>query len=129
MVATSGGQLLPEPAVKDLIEDLIPSTTVLTPNVPEAEILLASAGLPVVDIATIDDLISMAKAVQSLGSKYVLLKGGHVPFTKENVLAKSISESAKMMDVLVGEGQVMTMESLYQASRNTHGTGCSMACK
>lgn len=129
MVATSGGQLLPEEAVKKLTEELLPITTVLTPNVPEAKLLLSNAGQPVLDLKSIDDLVSLAKDVQALGPRYVLIKGGHVPFKNNGTVATSDSEKERMVDVLYGEEKVVQIESPYQDSKNTHGTGCSLACE
>lgn len=77
----------------------------------------------------VDDLISVAKAVQSLGPKYVLLKGGHLPLDRHGNRAKTIAERAFMVDILYGQEEVTRIESTYQSSKNTHGTGCSLACE
>jgi hydroxymethylpyrimidine/phosphomethylpyrimidine kinase len=77
----------------------------------------------------IDDLISIAKSVQELGPKYVLVKGGHLPLKKDGDVAGLEEERDLMVDVLYGEGQVTRIESRYQKSKNTHGTGCSLACE
>lgn len=66
--------------------------------------------------------------MHELGPKYVLLKGGHLPFTKENKASSSDADRHKVVDVLVGENESMIVESDYIESRNTHGTGCSLAC-
>ncbi len=129
MVSTSGSQLLPLEAVTELLEELLPLTTILTPNVPEAKLLLRSAGQDTQDATCVDDLIEMAKAVQLLGPKYVLVKGGHLPFREDGSVASTEDEKHRMVDVLCGDGQVMCIETLYQASKNTHGTGCSLACR
>jgi hydroxymethylpyrimidine kinase/phosphomethylpyrimidine kinase len=129
MVSTSGSQLLPREAIRELRELLLPQATVLTPNVPEARLLLSSAGKPVHDPQNVDDMIDLAKAVQSLGPKFVLVKGGHLPFKKDGTVAATEAERELMIDILYGEGQVTKIEAKYQLSRNTHGTGCSLACK
>ena len=129
MASTSGSRLLPKDAVRELREHLLPFTTVLTPNVPEAELLLADAGLPANDLQNVDDLISIAKAVQSLGPKYVLVKGGHLPFKKDGTVAETESQKELMVDILYGEGEVTRIETTYHKSKNTHGTGCSLACE
>jgi hydroxymethylpyrimidine kinase/phosphomethylpyrimidine kinase len=129
MISTTGFQLLPQEAVQDLRQLLLPSATVLTPNVPEARLLLSDAGKQVVDPQSVDDLIAIAKAVQSLGPKYVLVKGGHLPFKKDGTVAKEESEREVMFDILYGEGHVTRIETNYQNSKNTHGTGCSLACE
>lgn len=129
MVSTSGSQLLPREAIGEMLEHLLPMTTVLTPNVPEAKLLLSSAGRPVQDPENVDDLVDMAKAVQALGPKYVLVKGGHLPFMKDGKVAARAEDRELMVDVLYGEGRVTKFETAYQDSKNTHGTGCSLACE
>jgi len=128
MISTSGSRLLPTEAVRELREHLLPRTTVLTPNVPEALLLLSDAGLPAEAPQNSGDLIAVAKAVQSLGPQYVLLKGGHLPLTKYGDVAKTPAERALMVDTLYGDGVVTRIESAFQNSKNTHGTGCSLAC-
>ena len=128
MVSTSGSQLLAQEAVRELRQHLLPHTTILTPNVPEAKLLLSDAGMPAGDPKNVDDLISIAKDVQSLGPKYVLVKGGHLPFKKDGSVAKTEEEKELMIDILFGQGEVTRIETGYQTSKNTHGTGCSLAC-
>lgn len=129
MVSTSGAVLLPQDAVRELRKHLLHVTTILTPNVPEARLLLEDAGEKVKEPESVDDILNIAKAVQGLGSKWVLVKGGHLPLTKNRVVAKSEEEKELMVDVLYGEGQTLIIESKYQQTKNTHGTGCSLACK
>ena len=129
MVSTSGFQLLPQEAVRELRELLLPRATILTPNIPEAKLLLSNAGKHVQNPQSVDDMISLAKSVQSLGPKFVLVKGGHLPFRNDGTIASTGSEKELMVDILYGEGKVTRFENKYQESRNTHGTGCSLACK
>jgi hydroxymethylpyrimidine kinase/phosphomethylpyrimidine kinase len=129
MVSTSGYQLLPKEAVRELREHLLPLTTVLTPNVPEALLLLSDTGFPTDAPQNYSDLIKVAKAVQSLGPEFVLLKGGHLPLKKDGDVAKTAEERELMVDILYGQGEITRIESAYQDSKNTHGTGCSLACK
>jgi hydroxymethylpyrimidine kinase/phosphomethylpyrimidine kinase len=129
MVATSGSHLLPEDAIETLIDQLLPLTTILTPNLPEAKLLLKTAGVSFKEPEDVDSIIEIAKAIQQLGPKYVLLKGGHLPLTKERLVPKSDAEQELVLNVLYGEGQVTLIENGYVRSRNTHGTGCSLACK
>lgn len=129
MVSTSGSRLLPPEAVRELRELLLPMATILTPNLPEAKLLLSDAGQTVSDPKTVDDLIAIAKKVQGLGPKYVLVKGGHLPFKKDGTVAEKSAEREVMIDILYGEGEVTRIESGYLESKNTHGTGCSLACK
>jgi ATP-dependent RNA helicase DDX5/DBP2 len=129
MVSTSGSQLLPHEAVSTMIRNLFPLTTILTPNVPEAKLILQKANVGFKDPENVDEIIEMAKQIQALGPKYVLLKGGHLPLTKGRLVSKGGDEDEIVLNVLVGEGTVTVMESPYLKSRNTHGTGCSLACK
>jgi hydroxymethylpyrimidine kinase/phosphomethylpyrimidine kinase len=129
MVSTSGSQLLPQAAVAELLKQLLPITTVLTPNIPEAKMLLLESGQTFKDPQCIEDLIDVAKQVQSLGPKWVLVKGGHLPFKKDGTIAATEEEKDIMVDILYGNGEVFRVEGRYQHSKNTHGTGCSLACK
>ncbi|EKG20044.1 hypothetical protein MPH_02675 [Macrophomina phaseolina MS6] len=127
MVSTSGAQLLPEDAVETLIARLLPVTTLLTPNLPEAQLILKRAGKTADEPNSLDDIVAMARAVKALGPKYVLLKGGHVPLTKDRVVPTEEADRHIVLNVLVGEEEVHIFETGYQKSRNTHGTGCSLA--
>lgn len=129
MVSTSGSQLLPEDAVSTLIKELLPLTTVLTPNLPEAKLLLETANVSYKDPQNVDDIINLAKEIQKLGPRYVLVKGGHLPLTKGRLVSKDEADRDVVLNVLYGEGEVTLLETGYQKSRNTHGTGCSLACK
>lgn len=128
MVATSGAQLLPQVAVKTLREKLLPLTTVLTPNIPEARLLLDDAGLKEVTIENVDDLKRMARTIRTLGPRYVLLKGGHLPFTKDRIAASSDDKRQLVIDILAGPDGEAVLETEFVTSKNTHGTGCSLAC-
>jgi hydroxymethylpyrimidine/phosphomethylpyrimidine kinase len=80
----------------------------LTPNLPEAEVL---AGFPVrVEV----DMRRAAEKLMSLGAKAVLMKGGHL-------------EGDRVVDLLVHDGKVERFEDPRIASRSTHGTGCTLA--
>jgi hydroxymethylpyrimidine/phosphomethylpyrimidine kinase len=115
--------------VRGLCEHLLPIATILTPNVPEALLLLSDSGNPTAQPKNVEDLITIAKAVQALGPRYVLVKGGHLPFKKDGSVAKTDAERELMIDILYGENEVTKIEKPYQVSKNTHGTGCSLACK
>lgn len=134
MVSTSGGMLLPNEAVKAVTGLLVPHATVLTPNIPEAKLLAAliEGSEPIDEISSIEDLEKMAARIQTLGPKWVLLKGGHLPLTKDFAVANADDEGrqpAFVVDVLYGEGKAIRIQSPYQDSKNTHGTGCTLACK
>ena len=129
MVSTSGSHLLPESAISTLIERLLPLTTVLTPNLPEAELLLKIAEVEFETPQSVDDVVKMAQHIQRLGPQYVLLKGGHLPFTKGRRVSRGDEDKEIVLNVLVSIDDVTIMESEYLRSNNTHGTGCSLACK
>ena len=129
MVATSGAQLLPNDAVYNLQTNLLPLTTILTPNIPEAQLLLQIAGFGTPEINSLDDLVNVAMIVQSLGPRYVLVKGGHLPFTRDGLISKEELDSYTIVDVLYNGSEATIYETAYLPSKNTHGTGCSLACK
>jgi hydroxymethylpyrimidine kinase/phosphomethylpyrimidine kinase len=129
MVATSGAQLLPHDAVKELRAGLLPLTTVLTPNIPEATLFLQDAGVPAPEIRGVEDLEAIARAVQALGPEWVLVKGGHAPLKADLTVARAPEEKEVVVDVLYGHGRLYRIQGPYQDSKNTHGTGCSLACR
>lgn len=127
MVATTGAVLLPPEAVKDMRTLLLPRTYIVTPNIPESKLLLSDAGHDALEINHVDDLERLARETQKLGPEWVLIKGGHVPFRSDGKIAKTPEEKKLIVDVLFGEGKITRFESVYQDSKNTHGTGCSLA--
>jgi hydroxymethylpyrimidine kinase/phosphomethylpyrimidine kinase len=129
MVSTSGSNLLPEEAVTTLIREILPLTHVLTPNLPEAKLLLRTANVSCKDPENIDGFITIAKEIQKLGPEYVLLKGGHLPLTKGWLVGQDDADRDVVLNVLCGKEDVTILETKYQKSRNTHGTGCSLACE
>jgi hydroxymethylpyrimidine kinase/phosphomethylpyrimidine kinase len=128
MVATTGARLLPEQAVKTLCQDLLSSTYLLTPNIPEANLILKEAGCEAVEVRDLDGLKELASAVRKLGPKHVLIKGGHIPLNSSYKVAASDEEKSIVVNILAGDDVFEVIESPYQKSRNTHGTGCSLAC-
>ena len=107
MVATSGSALMKNDAVQTLIEELLPMAALVTPNIPEAEIL---SGL------TIENKEDMIAAAKKIGDTYhcsVLLKGGH-----------SINDAN---DLLYAEGELKWFEGKRIDNPNTHGTGCTLS--
>ena len=107
MVATSGADLSNSESVKALKEKLIPLASVVTPNVPEAEVL---SGLK---INTKDDMIEAAKKINAECGCSVLIKGGH--------------SNANSDDVLYHNGGVTVFEMQKIDNQNTHGTGCTLS--
>lgn len=128
MVSTSGSQLLPEAATKTLIHELLPVAYLVTPNIPEANLIMREAGKTAPDVHDLDGLKQLATAILDLGPEYVLLKGGHLPLTKEGKVAVDDSDKQVVTNILVGRnGDVEVVEVPFQTSKNTHGTGCSLA--
>ncbi|KAL2206330.1 putative thiamine biosynthesis protein (Thi-4) [Sarocladium strictum] len=130
MISTSGSELLPSSAVSHLSTHLLPLTTILTPNIPEANLILSQNSLQPVDIRTPADLETMARGIRALGPKWVLVKGGHVPFKDDlTVAGDDDGEKKLVVDVLAGpdEDDAVWVQSAWQSSTSTHGTGCSLA--
>jgi hydroxymethylpyrimidine/phosphomethylpyrimidine kinase len=109
MVATSGAHLLAKSAVDLLRTQLLPRATIVTPNLPEAGALL---GAPVAtDRAEIE---RQARDLLRLGAHAVLIKGGH-------------GEGAESIDYLVTSATIKAFSAPRIATRNTHGTGCTLS--
>lgn len=109
MVATSGDRLLPAAAVAALRQVLLPLAELITPNIPEAAVLLNRA--EATDVAQMQE---QAQALLQLGCRAVLLKGGHL-------------KSAEAVDVLCDWRGCQLLRSRRVNTRNTHGTGCTLA--
>lgn len=118
MVATSGSRLLAAEATQALIQELLPITFILTPNVPEAEVLLDQ---PKESIKTLQDMRDAAKKLSQFGPQYILLKGGHLPI--------KVGDNVKVTDVLYDSKNDTCFEisNDYVETRNTHGTGCTLS--
>ncbi|KAJ6103623.1 Phosphomethylpyrimidine kinase type-1 [Penicillium sp. IBT 16267x] len=129
MVSTSGAQLLPEKAVKVLRTELLPITTILTPNIPEALLLLKDFGVEAPEPADLPGLIKLAKQICAMGPKAVLLKGGHLPLTKDLKTTQNPKDAITVIDILYDSvtGETSLFDTEYLISKNTHGTGCSLA--
>ncbi|MCO6419545.1 bifunctional hydroxymethylpyrimidine kinase/phosphomethylpyrimidine kinase [Siccirubricoccus sp. KC 17139] len=108
MVAKGGHALLQPEAVATLKRRLLPLAALITPNLPEAEVLL---GRPVPDAAAMP---GAAEELLGLGLKAVLLKGGHLP-------------GEEVVDILATPAGVMRFEDRRIETRHTHGTGCTLA--
>ena len=108
MVAKGGHRLLLSEAEAALRDRLLPMAALLTPNLPEAEVLV---GFPVRNEA---DMRNAAEKLVSLGAKAVLMKGGHL-------------EGDRVIDLLLHDGTVDRFEDARIRSRSTHGTGCTLA--
>ncbi len=128
MVATTGAQLLPDATVKTLCTDLLPVTYLLTPNIPEADLILRESGHEPPRIHSLEDLKTLAKDIARLGPKYVLVKGGHLPLSTSYKTASAEDDQRIVANILVGKDICEIIELPYRKSKNTHGTGCSLAC-
>jgi hydroxymethylpyrimidine/phosphomethylpyrimidine kinase len=111
MVAKSGARLLSDDAVRAVLA-LLPRTTVVTPNAPEAEVLL---GWDVGSIHDVKTQIGAGQALLALGSLAVLVKGGHV------------TGGGGVTDVLVTRDGIALLATPRIDTRHTHGTGCTLA--
>ena len=107
MVATSGARLISEDAIDTLKEYLIPLATVVTPNIPEAEVL---SGMSIRDE---EDMLQAAKKISDTYHCAVLLKGGH-----------SINDAN---DLLYQNGTYRWFKGKRINNPNTHGTGCTLS--
>jgi len=108
MVAKSGDRLLRDSAVQTLRESLLPHALIVTPNVPEAEVL---AGRAIVDESGMREA---ARAIVELGPRSVVMKGGHL-------------QGADVLDLLFDGQAFYEFRSPRVATKNTHGTGCTFA--
>jgi len=108
MVAKGGAPLLDPTALETLKRRLMPLATILTPNLPEAEVL---SGMSIKDLPA---MRHAAEALMTLGVPAVLLKGGHL-------------DGPLVRDVLATEDGVEVFESPRIETQHTHGTGCTLA--
>lgn len=109
MIAKGGQSLLQEDAIDALRQKLIPIATVITPNIPEAEVLIGKEG-----IHSLADMEDAAKKLYELGAKHVLIKGGHL-------------QDEDSTDILYDGKQMTHLPGKRIATKHTHGTGCTFA--
>ncbi len=113
MVATSGDRLMREDAIALFKEKLIPLSTLITPNIPEAEALSEQA------ITCVEDMPSAARRILDYGCCGVLIKGGHLEgATKQDYLLYRC-EDGNLRE------QIISYETIH--TPNTHGTGCTLS--
>lgn len=118
-VATSGHSLFPLDGIDTMKSHLFPLATVLTPNVPEAELL---AGWPAGSVKSLQDMSRCARELGQLGARWVYLKGGHLPIHRDGgrtVVVDVLWDSIEQMEILG--------ERPYLNATNTHGTGCTLS--
>ena len=108
MVAKGGFKLINDTAIKVLKEKLIKKAYLITPNIPEAEVLTKTK------IKNLEDMIRAANILLNSGVKNVLVKGGH-------------GKSKVMEDVLLNKKEVKIFRNKKIKTKNTHGTGCTLS--
>ena len=108
MIAKGGTKLIDNNAINFLKNRLIKRMTLITPNIPEAEILTKTK------IKTKEDMIYAANILLKLGVNNVLIKGGHL-------------ESKLVQDVFVNKSEIKIFYNQRHNTKNTHGTGCTLS--
>ena len=108
MVAKGGAKLIDDKAVKILKNVLIKKVTLITPNIPEAEILTNT------NIRSKEDMIFAAHKLIKTGAKNVLIKGGHLV-------------SKTVQDIFVSKSDIKIFKNKRYLTKNTHGTGCTLS--
>jgi hydroxymethylpyrimidine/phosphomethylpyrimidine kinase len=109
MIAKGGASLLLNEAIAALKTHLLPLAMIVTPNIPEAEVLTG------MNIETLDDKKEAARRIIELGAKHVVIKGGHD------------EDQDEAIDVLFDGQDFKFFTSKRLATKNTHGTGCTFS--
>ncbi len=108
MVAKGGARLIDKEAVKLIKNDLIQKVSLITPNIPEAEVLTGCK------IYNKEDMVFAANELIKLGAKNVLIKGGHL-------------NARKVTDIFLNKSDFKIFTSKRYKTNNTHGTGCTLS--
>jgi len=108
MIAKSGARLIDNKAINILKNKLIKKVSLITPNIPEAEVLTNTK------INSIDGMIYAAKILLNKGAKNILVKGGHL-------------NTSFMQDVFVNKNEIIIFKNKKITTKNTHGTGCTLS--
>ena len=108
MVAKGGAKLIDNSSIVYLKKLLLPLSNIITPNIPEAEILTGYS------ISNKEDMIKAAKKILNMGSKNVLLKGGHL-------------KNKMIFDILASKKGIRIFSKKNIKTKNTHGTGCTLS--
>ena len=108
MVAKGGAKLINNSSIVYLKKLLLPLSNIITPNIPEAEILTGYS------ISNKEDMIKAAKKILNMGSKNVLLKGGHL-------------KNKMIFDILASKKGIRIFSKKNIKTKNTHGTGCTLS--
>ena len=108
MIAKGGARLINKSAIKTLKEKLVKNSYLITPNIPEAEVLTK------IKIKSLQDMTKAANILIKLGAKNVLIKGGH-------------RKSRYLKDLFVTKNEIRVFTSKRIKTKNTHGTGCTLS--
>ena len=108
MIAKGGAKLINNGSIICLKKFLLPLSNIVTPNIPEAEVLTGCS------ISNKKDMIKAAKKILNMGPKNVLLKGGHL-------------KNKMIFDILVTKNKVKIFSKKKIKTKNTHGTGCTLS--
>ena len=108
MIAKGGAKLIDNKAVELLRSELIKKVSLITPNIPEAEILTNTK------IKNKEDMIFAASILIELGAKNVFIKGGHL-------------DSKMVQDIFVNKKEIVIIKNRRITTSNTHGTGCTLS--
>ena len=108
MIAKGGTKLINNKAVIDIKKKLLKNVLLITPNIPEAELLTNKK------IKSVKDMVRAGKLLINFGAKNVLIKGGHL-------------KSKQMKDVFLNKKTIKIFRSKKYNSKNTHGTGCTLS--
>ena len=108
MVAKGGARLIDSKAIKTLKQKFLKKSYLITPNIPEAEVLTQ------IKIRSLEDMVEAANILLKLGAKNVLIKGGH-------------RKTKYMEDVLLTRKKLTIFKNKKFKTRNTHGTGCTLS--
>jgi hydroxymethylpyrimidine/phosphomethylpyrimidine kinase len=108
MTTKSGTKLINDKAIEDLKKRLVKQILLITPNIPEAELLTN------IKINSVNDMIKAGQSLINFGAKNVLIKGGHL-------------KSNEIKDILLNRNIIKIYKSKKYKSKNTHGTGCTLS--
>jgi len=108
MVAKGGARLINSKAINILKKQLIRKVTLITPNIPEAEVLTN------LKIKNTQDMVRAAQVLLSMGAKNILIKGGHL-------------KSKFVKDIFINKKEIKFFSNKRLKTKNTHGTGCTLS--
>ena len=108
MIAKGGARLIDNKAINILKNKLIKKVSLITPNIPEAEVLTNTK------INSTDDMIYAANILLNKGAKNILVKGGHL-------------NTSFVQDIFVNKNEIIIFKNKKITTKNTHGTGCTLS--